>query len=224
MNRRHVTIWVILVAGLIGLGGVVWRWGGRWLAFFHEQERIQAWVASWGAWGPLMSIALNVAQVVAAPVPGQALNLANGYLFGVGAGTLYSMVGVLLGSLLAMNLARRWGRPAVVKWVAPRQLSRLDDWAERRGALFFFIVFLLPFVPDDLACFAIGLSRLSIPKMMVLATLARLPGVLSSVWLGAYATRLSWKEWLVLSVLVALAGGLAWRWMRSGELDGPRPA
>lgn len=205
---------------LIGLGAAAWAWGGALMAFFRDQSQVQAWMASWGAWGPLASIGLNVAQVIAAPIPGQAINIANGYLFGLGPGTLYSLIGVSLGSFIAMSLARRWGRTLVARLIEPGQMARLDAWAERRGPLFFLMVFLLPFVPDDLACFAIGLSHLSIPRMTVLALLARLPGILGSVWLGAYATALSPAGW---AVLIAGSAGLAWgawRWMRTSD----RPA
>ena len=37
---------------------------------FRDRSALQAWVASFGAWAPLVSIALNAAQVIIAPIPG----------------------------------------------------------------------------------------------------------------------------------------------------------
>lgn len=195
---------LILLAGL-----ALWRWGEPVAAFFRDQERIRAWLTGFGPAAPLTSIGLNTAQVLLAPVPGQVLGLANGYLFGVFWGTVYSLVGVMLGSALAMGLGRWLGRPAVVRLVGPEQLARWDALAARRGPLFFFLVFLLPLVPDDIACFAVGLSPLSIPYILTLAALGRLPGLIVSSWIGAHASGLSPAGWalvgggtLALAVLV----------------------
>lgn len=191
------------IAGLILIvlaGGAFWRWGEPVVVFFRDQARIRAWLADLGPLAPLTSIALNTAQVLLAPVPGQVIGLANGYLFGVFWGTVYSLVGVMLGSALAMGLGRRLGRPLVMRFVSPAHLARWDDLSARRGPLFFFLVFLLPLIPDDIACFAVGLSPLSIPYILTLATIGRLPGLIVSSWIGAHASSLSPAGW-------ALAGG-----------------
>jgi len=197
-----------LVVLLIGVGGALWLWREPLWAFFGDRGRVQEWIAGFGPWGPLVSIALNVAQVLLAPIPGQLVGLANGYLYGIGAGLLYSMVGLLLGTTLAMGLSRRFGRPLVERLVHPETLARWDQIADRRGPLFFFLLFLFPFVPDDLACFLIGLSSLSIPRMVALAALGRLPGVFVPCWLGAYATALPRWAWIPL-----VGGSVALAWV-----------
>ncbi len=205
-----------LAALAAAIGGALWYWREPLWTFFGDQEQIREWVAGLGPWGPLVVIALNVAQVLLAPIPGQFVGLVNGYLYGVWLGAFYSMVGLLLGSTLAMALARWFGRPLVERLVNARltdaaQLARWDGIADHRGPLFFFLVFLLPLVPDDIACFMIGLSSLSIPRMLVLATLGRLPGVFVSCWVGAYATELPWWAWIPLG---GGAAGLAWIFWR----------
>jgi uncharacterized membrane protein YdjX (TVP38/TMEM64 family) len=208
----------ILVALVVAIGGALWYWREPLWAFFDSRERIQEWVAAFGPWGPLVSIALNVAQVLLAPLPGQFVGLVNGYLYGVGLGTFYSMAGLLLGTTLAMGLGRWFGRPLIERLVNPETLMRWDQIANQQGPLFFFLVFLFPFVPDDVACFLIGLSPLSIPRMVALAALGRLPGVFVPCWLGAYATALPWWAWIFF------AGGsaaLAWTfWRYHARLEG----
>nr|HID12959.1 TVP38/TMEM64 family protein [Anaerolineae bacterium] len=208
----------LLAVLIIVIGGALWYWREVW-ALFGDQERIREWVAGFGPWGPLVSIALNVAQVLLAPVPGQFVGVMNGYLYGVWLGTLYSMVGLLVGTTLAMALGRRFGRPLVERLVSPEKLARWDRIADRQGPPFFFLVFLFPFLPDDVACFLIGLSPLAIPRMAVLAMLGRLPGVVVSCWVGAYATELPWWAWIPLG---GGAAGLAWVfWRYQARLEGP---
>jgi len=65
----------------------------------------------------------------------------------------------------------------------------------------------LPLVPDDITCFAVGLSPLSIPYILTLAAIGRLPGLIVSSWVGANASALSPAGWaLVGAGTLALAG------------------
>jgi uncharacterized membrane protein YdjX (TVP38/TMEM64 family) len=196
----------LTVAGLALLAAGI-LWGPDLYRLLTDREAVQAWVAGLGGWGPLATILLNVAQVVLAPVPGQTVGLVNGYLFGVGLGTLYSLIGVELGSALVMGLTRWLGRPFAARLVGESRLARWDGIARAQGPAFFFLVFLFPFVPDDVTCFIIGLSPLSIPYMLLLAAVGRLPGLLVASWVGARAAVLSGWEWALLGgagVVIAL--------------------
>ena len=209
VKNFHIARAFIVVATLIALAAAVWRWGGPVLELFRDRAAMQAWITSFGAWAPLVTIALNAAQVVAAPIPGQVIGLANGYLFGAWLGTLYSLLGVMLGTAIVLVLTRKWGRPFVVKLVKGEQLGRLDRLVARRGALFFFLIFLLPFLPDDLTCFAIGLTDLRLRQMFVLIAIGRLPGLFVASWVGANAASLSLAQWIAL-IAGATATALAY--------------
>jgi len=183
---------LLVVAGLL--------WGDDLYRLLADRETVRSWVAGFGPWGPVVVISLHALQVLLAPIPGQTVGLVAGYLYGVGLGTLYSLVGVMLGSALAMGLARWFGRPLVVRLVGAERLSRWDRIARRRGPVFFFLAFLLPFLPDDLLCFLVGLTSLPIPYMLVLAAIGRLPGLWVASWVGANATTVPWWGWVGLGI------------------------
>jgi uncharacterized membrane protein YdjX (TVP38/TMEM64 family) len=217
MRLEHIARWILGIAALVALGVGTWRWGGTIWSLFRDRAALQAWVASFGAWAPLVSIALNAAQVIVAPIPGQVIGLANGYLFGVWLGTFYSLLGVMLGTGIVLVLTRRWGRPLVIKLVPQAQLEKLDHLVARRGALFFFLIFLLPFLPDDLTCFAIGLTDLPLGQMFVLIAIGRLPGLIVASWVGANAASLSITAWVVLIVGASVLALAYLRW--SGAIE-----
>ena len=211
-NDGRIWLQITLLATLItAVSGALWYWREPLWGFFESQERVQEWVRGFGPWAPLISIALNGAQVLLAPIPGQIVGLANGYLYGIWLGTLYSMIGLVLGRAMAMVLGRWFGRGLVERLVKREQLEKWDRLAHRRGPLFFFLIFLFPFLPDDLVCFIVGLSLLPIPRMVVLSALGGLPGVFVSCWVGAYATNLPWWAWIPL---VGGAIALAWVFWR----------
>jgi uncharacterized membrane protein YdjX (TVP38/TMEM64 family) len=194
--------------GLLLALGAAWFLGQRHLGEWLRRERLEAWLAALGAWGPAGIVVAEVAQVLLAPVPGQVVGLAAGYLYGAWAGAALCMAGLMIGTLLAVWLARRLGRPFVEHLARPELVARLDAYVERRGALAFLVIFLLPFLPDDICCFLAGLTRLRIGLVLLAALIGRAPGVLVSTLLGAQAHALSWEQWAAIAaaslVLAAL--------------------
>ncbi len=177
------------------------------LSLVSEQDNLRHWVAGFGWAGPLALIALQAAQVILAPLPGQVVGLVSGYLFGVVWGTVYSVIGVLLGAWALMTLARKLGRPFVERVVPPAHLARFDGLVQRGGPTAFFVLFLLPFVPDDSISILAGLTNIPISLLMILAAVGRFPSLLASAWMGDLSGNLTPAQWLAL-LGIALGLGL----------------
>lgn len=193
-------------------------WHRPLLSFFADTARIQEFVTRFGYWAPLATILLHVAQVLLAPIPGQVIDAANGYLFGAAWGTVYSLVGVIAGSSLAMALARRFGRPWAERLIRKETLERLDGYSRQRGALFFFLVFLFPFLPDDVACFLAGLTPLPLPELVVLAAVGRLPGIFAANLVGANAAGLTRTQIAFFIAVVTVIALTFWRYQERIEV------
>lgn len=198
----RVAAWVLAAILMVAVISRLWQ---PLFALVSEQDRLRDWVAGFGWAGPLALIALQAAQVILAPLPGQVVGLVSGYLFGALWGTVYSTIGVLLGAWILMTLARRLGRPFVEKVVPPAHLQRFDDLARRGGPATFFVLFLLPFVPDDSISILAGLTNIPISLLMILAAIGRFPSLLASAWMGDLSGTLTAGQWLVLlGIAVAL--------------------
>lgn len=203
---RSAPSWLLALLGAAALAAIVLAALVRQpsFGFFGDPEKVRAWVAQFDTAAPLAAILLAAALVVLAPVPNQFVGMANGYLFGVGLGTLYSMIGLVLGTVAAMAIARRLGRPWVEKFVQRERLARWDRVTRRWGPIVFFVAFLVPGLPDDLLCFIIGLSRLQLGPMLGLVTIGRLPGMMGACWVGANAGEIPAWIWPVV-----IGGGVA---------------
>jgi len=188
------------------------------LSLFADRATVQDFVMRFGPWAPLAAILLHVAQVLLAPIPGQVIDAVNGYLFGAAWGTTYSWVGVIAGSSVAMTLARRFGRPWAERLIKKETLERLDSYSRQRGALFFFLVFLFPFLPDDVACFLAGLTPLPLSELIVLAALGRLPGVFVANLVGANAAALTPTQGAVFIALLMAIALAFWRYQERVEM------
>lgn len=135
-----------------------------------NSDRISAWVAAVGAWGPILIVALMIAAVVASPIPSAPIALASGAAYGHVYGTVYVLAGAEIGALAAFGLARFLGRDALRRWFG----DKVDTgWLGSQNALTVtvFASRLMPFISFDIVSYAAGLSKLHFWRFG-LATLA----------------------------------------------------
>lgn len=183
--KKHwgvLAIFILIAVGAFVIGGPPL------ISFLADQERVRAWIEGFGVWGPLALIGMIIVQTVLSVSPVSLLAVVGAYVFGFWQGVLYAFIGLAIGSALCMILGRRFGRPLVDRLIDPKSMATFDRFTEKRGPVFFFIIFVMPWVPDDLACYAIGLSHLSLRLMIPLAAIGRMPSVIVQCWLVAYAT------------------------------------
>ena len=174
-------------------------------AFVFDAESMRAWVDQFGALAPVVLILVQAAQVVVAPVPGQVLALAAGYLFGPVAGSAYSVVGVLIGSAVAFSLAKRFGRPAVESLLHEDVVDRFDAFVERVGVPGLLVFVAIPGLPDDAICFLCGLTQWRLRTFLAVITVGRLPGYVATVYAGGELAAGQFGFALLILAVVVLA-------------------
>jgi uncharacterized membrane protein YdjX (TVP38/TMEM64 family) len=202
--------WLLGLVALAALGAVLIRWGPAAYDLLSSQEEVRAWVEGFGAWGPAVVFGLELAQSLMAPIPSPGIEAVAGYLYGFGPGLLTCTAGIYLGSLITFSLARRYGRPLSVRLVGRRSIDRVDDLVRRGGSPFFFLIWLVPFAPDDVACVAAGLTAMPARRFLLLMVLGRLPGIATAVAVGAYAIRLDPIWWAAGVAAIAAVALLVW--------------
>ncbi len=143
------------------------------IRFFSSRKRLNAYVASYGAYAPVTFMGLQCLQVLFAPIPGELTGFIGGFLFGIGPGFIYSTVGLTLGSLMAFSIARYFGMPFVRKFVGQELMAKFDYLMEHKGAFFTFIFFLIPGTPKDYFCYILGLSPMHVATFMIITTIGR---------------------------------------------------
>jgi uncharacterized membrane protein YdjX (TVP38/TMEM64 family) len=150
---------------------------------------LEAWLARLGAWAP---IAFGVVYVVATVLllPGSALTLAGGAIFGLGLGTLTVSLASTTSAALCFLIARYFARDAVAARIASRPRFRAVDQAIGEGG--WRIVALLrlsPAVPFNLQNYMYGLTSIRFWPCVLTSWVAMLPGTLLYVYLGVVGRR-----------------------------------
>lgn len=194
LKRAAVAVAVLVVAA------PAIRYHREILELIGDQERVRAWLEGLGPIGPLALIALNALQVVFAPIPGYVMQIASGYLYGWPVGAIYGVIGMALGGILAVTLARIFGRPLVSRMVGAARLARWEKATHLNSLPIWFVLMLGPF--GDIPYFIAGLTSLPIWKIIGVALFVRIPSVLVSVAVGAGV--ISWRSPWVIGGAIAL--------------------
>ena len=155
-----------------------------------DPQAMQAWLHALGPWSWPVFLGLQVIQVVVFWIPGAPFEIAGGMVFGVWRATLLSTLGLTLGNLAAFGLARRAGKARVDRWLAGHRNPALEAVVHhRRLEVVLLGIFLVPYVPKDIFCNLAGLSNLKTWKFALATTVARIPSLLLSTWVGALAVQ-----------------------------------
>jgi uncharacterized membrane protein YdjX (TVP38/TMEM64 family) len=182
MGRKTIVLFIALglalLTGLLLLPSSVWAELRRWLALITDRDWIRATIAAYGWAAPLVFIGIQVAQVLAAPVPGEATGFIGGYLFGTLPGFLYSSVGLGIGSLINFAIGRFLGERFVRRLIPQEKFKRIDRLINRQGVIAVFLMFVIPGFPKDYLSLALGLSTLPFRVFAILAFIGRMPGTL----------------------------------------------
>lgn len=196
---------LFLIAGIVALG-TLYLAIQRYVPFVFNAEELRTWISQFGSLAPLVFIGVQTTQVIVAPIPGQALALISGYLFGSFLGAFYSLLGVLLGSVIAFSLAKRYGRSLVEEVLHDDLMRRFDGFVDRVGIPGLLVLVLIPGLPDDAICFLCGLTAMSLRTFAILITVGRLPAYVLTVYAGGeLASGQFSSALLLLGVVIALS-------------------
>ena len=199
-------IWILFLCILVGFAFIIiyqynsrlWNQIVKLYDLFQDRQQLKGIIRSYGAYSPLAYILLQIIQVVIAPIPGGAIEWLGGFLFGVKAGFIYSMIGLILGSWLAFSLARIFEKVAVEKFVPEKTRKRFDYLVEHQGAILSFILFLIPGFPKDALCYILGLTPMHLGIFLIISTIGRIPGTLMACLQGGKAFEHQYKTFLIL--------------------------
>ena len=175
LSVAAAAIFVVLFAAL------AWFVGRPMIRFARQPEQFHAWVDSHGVWGCAAYAAMVFLQVVVAVIPGEPLEIAGGYAFGAVWGTVLCLLGAFLGSVAVFAVVRKWGVPLVEVFFPREKLDKLSflKTSPKRTALLW-LVFTVPGTPKDLLCYFAGLMDLRWPSWLLIASVGRLPSIITS--------------------------------------------
>ncbi len=169
----------------------------------NDRSAIEAWVAGFGLWGPVLIIALMIAQTLVSAVPMILVMIVSVLAYGPVLGGLLGWGGAILAALLGYGLARVLGSVLVDRFVTPKIRKVVEGAVERYGAWAIIALRLSPLVPSDSVSFMAGLVRMK-PVPFLLATIAGVtPVAIAVAYFGSSFDRL--RTLIVVVTILSLS-------------------
>lgn len=219
MSLQKVILYSSLVVSLI----LLWVYRApiidslRW---FSNLDAVIESIRGYGIWGPVVLFVLFILQAFIAFIPGQALMIASGYIYGFLGGILITWTSLVLGGQIAFWLSRKFGRPFAEKWIAPATLDRWDKSAAGQGMAFYVITLVMPLIPNDAMCYVAGLGSMEPRRFLLANMLGRGIASILTVTVGAYVNQIPALIWIFLAgfILLGVAGWfVARRYQRANQ-------
>lgn len=183
------------------------------LHWFSDLNAVTASIKGYGLWGPVILFVLFILQTFVAFIPGQALMVASGYVYGFTGGIMITWISLVLGGQIAFWLARRYGRPFAEKWISASLLDRWDKSAAGQGVVFYVVTLVMPFFPNDAMCYVAGLGNMPGRRFLLANILGRGIASLMTVIVGAFADQIPGLLWIAIIgfIVLGIVGWLAAR-------------
>ncbi len=151
-------------------------------------DALEGWIDTLGVWGPVLFGLIYVVATVFM-VPGSAITLAAGAIFGLVTGTIVASVSSVTGAALALLIGRYLARDRVEKMARGNAKFKAVDRAVSEGGWKVVAMLRLsPVIPFNLQNYLYGLTGINFWVCVLTSWVAMLPGTFVYVYVG-YAGR-----------------------------------
>jgi uncharacterized membrane protein YdjX (TVP38/TMEM64 family) len=154
-------------------------------------EQALAWIDGLGIWGPILFVLIYVVAA-ALLIPGSALTLGAGALFGVVRGSLIVSLASTLAAMVAFLIGRYLARDAISrKLEGNHRFAAVDQAVARQGWKIVLLTRLSPVFPYTLLNYAFGLTRVRLSHYVLASWIGMMPGTVMYVYIGSIANAAS---------------------------------
>lgn len=151
----------------------------------------------------IVLVLLQTAQIVCSFLPGQPIQFASSYLYGLIGGYIITILGAVIGCVITYLLADFLGRDALHLLFGQ---ERVNDYVEKlnsgRAYTIILLIYLIPGIPKDMVSYVAGISDIKLGPFLVVSTIGRTPGVIESLLVGIF---LAEKNYVGVGIVALVA-------------------
>ncbi len=175
-------------------------------------DEFREYIQGYGKNAVILFVIIQFLQVVVLPIPSFITVGAGVLLFGPFKGAVFSVIGIILGSLTAYGVGKIFGFK-VARWlVGEDALNKGLKSIKGKDKIVLTFMFLFPFFPDDVLCFVAGITTISPLFFTIMIVVVRIITVFVSsysmnnsiipydTWWGI----LLWGLFLVFTILLTI--------------------
>ena len=180
---------------------------------------LKDWIKGLGFLGNFVFALIYITAVVTG-IPGSAITILAGALFGSIMGVILVSISSTIGASLAFLVARYFARDAVANWLSKKEkFKKLDQLTEEHGAIIVAITRLVPLFPFNLLNYGFGLTRVKFWTYVFWSWLCMLPGTVlfilgtDAITKGISQGKIPWAL-IIITIVVAFILTLLVRYAR----------
>jgi len=143
---------------------------------FKQMKDVQSfktYISSFGMWGILVSMGLQVLQVFIAFIPGEVVEIGLGFTYGAFGGTFICFAGIFLASSIVFFLVKKLGIKFVELFISMEKINSLKFVKNNinnpsKLQRIAFILFFIPGTPKDLFTYFFGLTPMKYLEFIII--------------------------------------------------------
>lgn len=173
----------------------------------EKQAAFREFIESLGALGVLAMLVLQILQIVIAFIPGEPIEILMGLMYGTLGGLMLTLAGIAIGQTLVFFATKKLGMKFAARFVNVKKFEELAflKKPERRDSLIF-LLFFIPGTPKDILTYFAPFTGIDFLRFVIIATLARIPSIISSTWMGATLSQGSLLKTVLIFVVTGVIG------------------
>lgn len=181
----------------------------------ENMENFRQYINSFGVWGMLVGMGLQILQVFVAFIPGEVIEVGLGFTYGAIGGTILCYVGLFFATTFVFLLIKKLGQKFAEIFVSADDINNVKFVQKNinnpeRLRKIAFLLFFIPGTPKDLFTYLFALTPIKYTEFMVISLIARLPSVISSTIGGTLIANGKYFAAIVLFVVTGLLSFCGW--------------
>ncbi|MDA3733537.1 VTT domain-containing protein [Niameybacter massiliensis] len=176
---------LIIIVGLImGIGLMALPYAQQFLSEEGRMLVVES-LRDKGIWGMMFFVVIQIIQVVIFIIPGEAVEVLAGMLYGTWWGYIVCQIGLTIGSVIIFYLVKGLGYDFIKQFINESKFEKLQFLQNNKKIeKLVFILFFIPGTPKDILTYFIPFTDLSLSKFLLISFIARVPAVISSTFAG----------------------------------------
>lgn len=149
----------------------------------------------------ILYIFVMILAIVISPIPSMPLAIFSGYFFGTYLGFLYTIIGALIGSIIAF-LIGRYFKDCIIKKIGTK-INLFENISENKLMLSIFIMRLIPLFQFDIISYGAGMTRIRLYKFSLATLFGMIPVTFALVfWGDSFKFNLLYSIYFLVLIIV----------------------
>lgn len=174
-NYQQCIRWILSVCAILAFASICYYVILKYdlMTKFNSTDKIQTFLSKYGAYAGIIFIIIQFLQVTLIPLPAALTTMAGVALFGFWPTFLYSVVGMMIGSMLAFYLGRKFGVKLIIWLFGKNAYNKYIKITQGKDKVVLTLMFLFPFFPDDLLCIVAGITDMKYWQFFIIMLITR---------------------------------------------------